>query len=226
MAKRFTDNDKWKKKFFRNLSMEYKLLWIYILDDCNHAGIWDVDLDVASLRIGNKIGSIEFTLDKCLEVFEDQVVSFKNGDKWFIPDFICFQYGTLNPNSRVHQSVIQLLEKHNLYQPAIDCDYIEAENSILKPSKAITKRFVIPTLQEIKDYCAERKNLIDPEQFFDFYTSKNWMIGKNKMKCWKSAVRTWERNHYEDGYDKRVKVHGSKISTNLQTWKNIKEKLN
>ena len=51
-----------------------------------------------------------------------------------------------------------------------------------------------PTLDEVKAYCQERKNRVDPEQWFDFYTAKNWYIGKNKMKDWKAAVRTWERN--------------------------------
>jgi len=51
-----------------------------------------------------------------------------------------------------------------------------------------------PTLDEVKAYCQERKNQVDPEQWFDFYTAKNWYIGKNKMKDWKAAVRTWERS--------------------------------
>lgn len=55
-------------------------------------------------------------------------------------------------------------------------------------------KFIIPTLQEVQDYCKERKNGIDAERFIDFYTAKGWMIGKNKMKDWKSAIRNWERN--------------------------------
>ena len=53
--------------------------------------------------------------------------------------------------------------------------------------------FVPPTLQEVLDYCTERKNVIDAEQFIDFYSSKGWFIGKNKMKDWRAAVRTWEK---------------------------------
>lgn len=49
-----------------------------------------------------------------------------------------------------------------------------------------------PSIQEISDYCRERNNGIDPNHFFDFYEAKNWMIGKNKMKDWMAAVRTWE----------------------------------
>ena len=62
--------------------------------------------------------------------------------------------------------------------------------------KGISKkesRFAPPTLEEVRDYCYERKNNIDASKFIDFYESKGWMIGKNKMKDWKAAVRTWER---------------------------------
>ena len=61
------------------------------------------------------------------------------------------------------------------------------------------KRFVKPKIDEIILYCVERNNNIIGAEFFDFYESKNWMIGKNKMKCWKSAVRTWERRDQNKG---------------------------
>ena len=53
--------------------------------------------------------------------------------------------------------------------------------------------FKKPKLDDVKDYCILRKNNIDAEAFMDFYESKDWKIGKNKMKDWKAAVRTWER---------------------------------
>jgi hypothetical protein len=59
------------------------------------------------------------------------------------------------------------------------------------------KRFYPPTLDEVKQYCEERNNNIDPMAFIDFYSSKGWMIGKNRMKDWKAAVRTWERKRKE-----------------------------
>ena len=55
-------------------------------------------------------------------------------------------------------------------------------------------RFIPPTPEEVKLYCLERKNDVDPIRWFNFYNAKNWMIGKNKMKNWKSAVATWETN--------------------------------
>lgn len=64
------------------------------------------------------------------------------------------------------------------------------------PKKAPIKRFIIPTVDLVKAYCLERKNSINAEQFIDHYTARGWMIGKNKMKDWKAAVRTWEKNDF------------------------------
>lgn len=49
-----------------------------------------------------------------------------------------------------------------------------------------------PTVTEVKSYCSERKNTVDANRFCDFYAAKGWMVGKNKMRDWKAAVRTWE----------------------------------
>ena len=51
-----------------------------------------------------------------------------------------------------------------------------------------------PTLEDVKAYCNERNNRVDPERFIDYYTSNGWKVGKNPMKDWKAAVRTWERS--------------------------------
>lgn len=109
MAKRFTDTDKWKKPFIRGLNAQYKLLWFYILDDCDHAGIWQVDEEVASIRVG-------FTIDfnEALTIFKDHIQVIDDGLKWFISDFIDFQYGTLNPDNRVHKSVIDIHKKYKI----------------------------------------------------------------------------------------------------------------
>ncbi len=58
------------------------------------------------------------------------------------------------------------------------------------------KRFTPPTLEEVQAYCIERNNTVDAQHFIDYYTSNGWLVGKNKMKDWKAAVRTWERNGY------------------------------
>lgn len=60
------------------------------------------------------------------------------------------------------------------------------------------KRFVKPNVEEIEHYCKERNNSVDAQQFFDYYESKGWKIGKSPMKDWKAAVRTWERNNFNN----------------------------
>jgi len=72
---------------------------------------------------------------------------------------------------------------------------IELEKEIeLEPKKR--KRFTPPSIQEVIDYCNERSNNVDAERFIDYYQSKGWMIGKNKMKDWKASVRTWEKSQF------------------------------
>tara|TARA_R100001594_G_scaffold11334_3_gene25792 strand:+ start:2718 stop:3335 length:618 start_codon:yes stop_codon:yes gene_type:complete len=74
-----------------------------------------------------------------------------------------------------------------------------------------------PSIDEIKEYCLERNNDIDAEQFYDFYESKNWYVGKNKMKDWRACVRTWEKRQVKtkttskidqqlDSYQKAISI--------------------
>ena len=65
------------------------------------------------------------------------------------------------------------------------------DNVINNNKKTIQKK---PTIEEIENYCKERNNNVNANAFYDFYESKDWYIGKNKMKDWKACVRTWERN--------------------------------
>lgn len=68
------------------------------------------------------------------------------------------------------------------------------------------KRFIPPTLEEIKAYCNERKSNVDAERFFDYYESNGWMVGKTKMKDWKAAFRSWERNNFSNQKKQNVEI--------------------
>lgn len=67
----------------------------------------------------------------------------------------------------------------------------EKENK--KENKRDVLRFTPPTVDEVRGYCQERKNHVDPEKFIDFYESKGWRVGNQPMKDWKACVRTWEK---------------------------------
>lgn len=108
MAKRFSDTEKWKKPFIRGLPSAYKLLWFYILDDCDHAGIWQADFEVARIRIGEQVD-----IDTAIRLFDVRIYPITKF-KWFIPDFITFQYGELSEKNRMHKHVMEILDKHGL----------------------------------------------------------------------------------------------------------------
>lgn len=74
------------------------------------------------------------------------------------------------------------------------------DNNIIgtKSPARTSKRFIKPTIEEIKAYCIERRNTVNAERFFDYYECNGWKVGKNPMKDWKAAVRTWENNGYSN----------------------------
>lgn len=79
-----------------------------------------------------------------------------------------------------------------------------------KGSKAATPptretRFSPPSLDEVQAYISERGSAVDAQQFVDFYASKGWMVGKNRMKDWKAAVRTWEKRRKEEAGEQPTK---------------------
>ena len=67
---------------------------------------------------------------------------------------------------------------------------IDKEKEVIKPQK----RFVKPTIEEVQAYCQERNKGVDAQRWYDYYSSNGWKVGKNPMKDWKAAVRTWERS--------------------------------
>lgn len=111
MAKRFVDTTIWiQNKWFRKLDPKHKILWFYLLTSCDQVGVWEEDIELASILIGH-----EYTIDD-LNMFGDRLKKF-NGKKYWIVDFINFQYGILQEGgkNRPHQSYIDLLKKHRLY---------------------------------------------------------------------------------------------------------------
>ena len=119
------------------------------------------------------------------------------------------------PNWDKHQS-IERLEKLKEYQKNYHRDYrarqkqltsgdckqdskvyvngtdIDIEEDIDKEKESNNKHFIPPTVDEVNEYCRQRNNKVNAQHFVDFYESKGWMIGKNKMKNWKATIRTWE----------------------------------
>lgn len=85
-------------------------------------------------------------------------------------------------------------EKEKDTQKEKDIEIKELKENTLTSAKEI-RRFTKPTVEEIAEYCRERNNGINAQSFYDFYEAKGWLIGKNPMKDWRAAVRTWEQRH-------------------------------
>lgn len=112
MAKRFIETTIWtNNKWFRTLNIEYKILWLYLISNCDAVGVWEEDIEFASYVIG-----YQYTIDS-LNVFDKRLKKI-NEKKYWIIDFCDFQYGELkeeNTNNKPHQSYIAMLKKHSLW---------------------------------------------------------------------------------------------------------------
>ena len=80
------------------------------------------------------------------------------------------------------------------------------------------RKFIPPSVEEVAAYCNERKNSVNAENFVDFYTSKGWMIGKNKVKDWKACVRTWEHGDKARRVERNAKASGYYDSGEAEPW--------
>lgn len=205
MAKRFTDTDKWKKGFIKSLPAEYKLFWLFILDDCDHAGIWHVEMEIAEVRLG-----IKLSIEKIRGLFLKRVIEFDRGTKMFIPDFIDFQYGHLNPSNKAHKSVIDKLTKYNLMghisplQGAKDMDMdMDMDKELEKyKEKSIVEIFKIEDCFTIalKDQRWVKANATNPEELAEFnnllesrgHYEKNPLDYKTHFSNWKRSGKKGE----------------------------------
>lgn len=105
MPKRFTETNKWKDSWFRRLSPESKLFWLYMVDNCDAAGMWEVDIELASFFTGS-----QYDRETLIADFSERMVETKYG--WYITKFIDFQYGTLSENCKPHKPILMLLMKY------------------------------------------------------------------------------------------------------------------
>lgn len=106
----------------------------------------------------------------------------------------------LNSDSVTHRNVTQELPSVSVSESESekkkeDCKGKEKD----KPQRNI----IPPQLEWVVEYCHERKNNVIPQKFFDYYSARGWMIGKNKMKDWQAAVRTWEQSGYNDNKENK-----------------------
>ncbi|NCB75432.1 MAG: hypothetical protein EOM51_11945 [Clostridia bacterium] len=196
MAKRFTDTDKWERPWFRGLQNKYKILWCYILDKCDIAGVWYCDFELASFFIGEK-----FIREDAERVFDKQIEV--RGDRWRIKDFVEFQYGHIDERNKIFKNVQTKLEA--FHEPSQDGAYkgdIRGINAPKDKDKDKDKGICLkggvgekPTLDMIRDYFKALGHPEEAEPFFDNYEANGWRIGGvAEIHSWPALCRKWLRN--------------------------------
>ena len=114
------------------------------------------------------------------------------------------------------------IDKNRIDKNRIDKNSIEEDSIEESKERGKAKRFIPPTYEEVLSYCIERNNNVDAEHFIDYYTSNGWQVGKNKMKDWKAAVRTWERNGYSST-DNTKYAPSKRVDTKAQELDHFKD---
>ena len=191
MAKRFTDTTKWNEDWFLDLSISNKLFWIYICDNVDHAGIFKPNKRLFELLVGDKVNIKDFL--NIINGEKERIKILENG-RWYLTKFIEFQYGSkLNPNNRVHKSILKLLDTNNVNY-IIDNEYkvdnsVEGVGTLSQPNN----------IKEVQDYFVEKlSNKKEGQRFYYFYESKGWKVGNAKMKNWKMAASGWIARNTKD----------------------------
>jgi len=164
-------------RYSKKLTPNAKLLYAEITALCNMNGKCTASTQYFCRVYEVSRGSIQ----NWLKMLED------NG---YIERTVIFKQGSKEIMARY----IKLTDKGSL-KNYTDNTNINITNNNLTDNNS--KRFKKPTLDEVKNYCIFRNNNIDAEGFISFYESKDWMIGKNKMKNWKQAIVTWEKREYK-----------------------------
>ena len=196
MAKRFTDTMKWNEDWYLDLSLIDKLFWIYICDNCDHAGIFKPNKRMFELLIGGDIDVQKFL--NTVNQDKPRICVLGNG-RWFLAGFIEFQYGNkLNPNNRVHKSILNILNDNDL-----NLEVFDTKVRLDAPTKET--RNIPESIQEVITYFKGKgSNKQEAERFYYYYESQGWRVGKNPMKDWRMAAAGWisrnEKNKPDSDY--------------------------
>ena len=188
--KRFTETEKWRDPWFRKLSAGAKLAFLYIIDNCDNAGVWTADKELADFSIGMEIPWV-----KVLEAFGERVSVLPSGD-WLIVRFVEFQFGKLSKDCKPHLQVIRLIEKHRVskgYPKGFGT--LEDKEEDKEKDKKGDARGKPESRFEVDAYAAEiGMSKADVDSWFDHFEANGWKVGgKAAMKDWQAALRNGQR---------------------------------
>lgn len=213
--KRFTETTKWRDSWFRRLSPLHKCLWQFVCDECDPAGVFEFDPELATFCIGEKIMLAD------LQELGERIEKLPSG-KWLIKRFLEFQYTTLSQSCPAHKVVFAALDRHRLNYPKNtllnslsdreqDTDKDKATDKDKETEKGRVKRGEpAPTIEDAQGYAAGAPVIIAPEcvaAWHDDRSRADWHFPKAgqmvEVRDWRadlrSYARTWQRNEQAGG---------------------------
>lgn len=196
----------------------------------------NIDIVRSSIKIFNEL--------KLMEIFDDKTIYMAETNKMLGESTSTHRVQAFREKQRLlkietqgnvtetlHETEIEL-EKELEIDKEKEKDFLKEYSDFSSPEiikKSVSKTFIRPSFEEVKAYCDERNNNVNPQKWFDYYSSNGWKVGKNSMKDWKAAVRTWEssdgRNStskpktFEDEITARVKRMNQYMGVNVDETK-------
>lgn len=155
--KRFTESEKWKNRWFRRLSLAQKCLWSYICDNCDQAGVIDIDFDLASFQIGSKV------TPKDIEAFGKRIIQL-DGEKYWIRSFVQFQYGKLSEACKPHMPVFAALAKHGIDLSMVEQNACSSESISSDVKARLSDRLSKPIQKPLNDSPIASERLQEKEE--------------------------------------------------------------
>lgn len=222
--KRFTDSNKWLDPWFRCLSSQAKMLWLYILDHCDNIGIVEIYPQLVSNDCGIKCNA-----DTVAELGDR--VQHISGNKYLIGKFISFQYGKLSPSCRPHEKILDAIESNGLIQvgrsyvypvsqkdkgintlsiKSIDTlqeqeEEKDKEKEQDKDKHTLSVSKAKATREELDQFCRENGLYPrDSEYLWALWEGNGWINNKTKIKNWRMTVRSWKAQRYLPSQKQRL----------------------
>jgi len=189
-------------KIVDELTPEERYFFLYILTNphTNLIGCYEISLK----QIVNEVGYDQKDINDMLNNLEKKynlILYSKNTKEILIKNWYKYNWTKSNKLIKPILNEIKKIKSEELKKYMVNIGYIYGIDTTDTVSDTDTDNniFKKPNIKDIENYCNERNNNINPNNFFDFYESKNWMVGKNKMKDWEAAIRTWENRNKKNG---------------------------
>lgn len=201
LHRELTDHWLWEEKPF-----DRKSAWIDLLLMANHEGkkvmlgneLVEVErggLITSEVKLADRWGWSRTKVRRFLEILEnDSMIVVKKDSKKTALNIVNFSiFQDVDSEKEQQKNIKKTSEKHQKNTNKNEEECIKNEEEVYRGGKPKRTTFIPPSLEEIENYCLEKGYRIEAERFIDYYTSNGWMVGRNKMKDWRAAVRNWMR---------------------------------